>query len=31
LHNGSNGYQYGLKIIQMLAEDHWKLKRLLNG
>ncbi len=26
-----NGYQYGLKITQMLAEDHLKLKRLLNS
>jgi hypothetical protein len=30
-YNGSKGYQYGLKIIQMVEEDHWKLKQLLNG
>jgi hypothetical protein len=26
-----NGYQYGIKFIQVLAEDHWKLKQLLSG
>ena len=31
LYNDSSGYQYGLKIIKMLAEDHRKLKRLLNS
>jgi len=30
-YNGSKGYQYGLKIIQIVEEDHWKLKQLLNG
>ncbi len=29
--NGSKGYQYGLKIIQMVEEDRWKLKELLSG
>lgn len=29
--NGSKGYQYGLKIIQIVEEDHWKLKQLLSG
>jgi hypothetical protein len=29
--NGSKGYQYGLKIIRIVEEDHWKLKQLLNG
>ena len=30
-HNGSKGYQYGLRIIQIVEEDRWKLKQLLNG
>ncbi len=25
------GYQYGLKFIQILEEDYWKLRRLLSG
>lgn len=25
------GYQYGLSFIQILDDDHWKLKQLLNG
>jgi len=25
------GYQYGLKFIQIMEEDHFKLKQLLNG
>jgi hypothetical protein len=25
------GYQYGLRFIQILEEDHWKLKELLSG
>jgi len=29
--NGSKGYQYGLKIIQIVEEDRWKLKELLSG
>ena len=29
--NGAKGYQYGLKIIQMVEEDRRKLKQLLNG
>jgi hypothetical protein len=29
--NGSKGYQYGLRIIQIVEEDRWKLKELLNG
>jgi c-di-GMP-binding flagellar brake protein YcgR len=28
---GKGGYQYGLKFIQMLEEDHWKLRGLLSG
>lgn len=24
-------YQYGLKFVQILEEDHWKLKQLLTG
>jgi hypothetical protein len=28
--NGAKGYQYGLKIIEMVEEDHRKLKQLLN-
>lgn len=31
LYNHSEGYQYGLRIIQILEEDHWKLKQLLNS
>ena len=31
LYNQSEGYQYGLKIIQISEEDHWKLKQLLNS
>lgn len=31
LYNQSEGYQYGLKIIQISEEDHWKLKHLLNS
>jgi len=31
LYNQSEGYQYGLKIIQISQEDHWKLKQLLNS
>ncbi len=27
----TEGYQYGLKIIQISEEDRWKLKQLLNG
>jgi PilZ domain len=30
-YNDSEGYQYGLKITQMIEEDHWKLKQLLSG
>lgn len=29
--NGAKGYQYGLRIIQILEEDRWKLKQLLSG
>jgi len=25
------GYQYGLKIIYIVEEDYWKLRRLLSG
>lgn len=25
------GYQYGLKLIQILEEDYWKLRKLLGG
>jgi CheY-like chemotaxis protein len=25
------GYQYGLNIVRLLAEDHWNLKMILNG
>jgi hypothetical protein len=25
------GYQYGLKFIQIRKEDHWKLRQLLSG
>jgi len=28
---GEKGYQYGLKFIQMLEEDYWKLRALLIG
>ena len=31
LYNQSEGYQYGLKIIQISEEDHWKLKQLLSS
>jgi hypothetical protein len=31
LYNRSEGYQYGLRIIQILKEDHRKLKQLLNS
>jgi hypothetical protein len=31
LYNRSEGYQYGLRITQILEEDHWKLKQLLNS
>ena len=27
----TEGFQYGLKIIQILEKDHWKLKQLLNS
>jgi len=30
-YNNVEGYQYGLKIIQILEEDRWKLKQLLNS
>jgi hypothetical protein len=30
-YNHSEGYQYGLKIVQILEEDHWKLKQILNS
>src|SRR4030043_2370369 len=26
-----DGYQYGLKLIQILEEDYWKLRKLLSG
>lgn len=29
--NGSKGYQYGLRITQIVEEDRWKLKELLSG
>lgn len=29
--DGAKGYQYGLKIIQMIEQDHRKLLQLLNG
>jgi hypothetical protein len=29
--NNSQGYQYGLKIIQILEGDRWKLKKLLGN
>ncbi len=28
---GEVGYQYGLKFIQILEEDYWKLRKLLSG
>ena len=28
---GKKGYQYGLKFVQILEEDYWKLRGLLNG
>jgi c-di-GMP-binding flagellar brake protein YcgR len=28
---GEEGYQYGLKFIQILEEDYWKLRGLLSG
>jgi c-di-GMP-binding flagellar brake protein YcgR len=28
---GDNGYQYGLKFIQILEEDYWKLRKLISG
>jgi hypothetical protein len=28
---GEVGYQYGLKFIQILEEDYWKLRKLLGG
>jgi hypothetical protein len=28
---GSKGFHYGLKIIQIMEEDRWKLKQLLSG
>jgi hypothetical protein len=31
MYNRSEGYQYGLRIIQILEEDHQKLKQLLNS
>jgi hypothetical protein len=31
LYNHSEGYQYGLRIIQISEEDHGKLKQLLNS
>jgi hypothetical protein len=31
VYNQSEGYQYGLKIIQISEEDHWKLKQLLSS
>jgi hypothetical protein len=31
LYNGSKGYQYGLRIIQMVEQDRQKLKQLLDG
>jgi hypothetical protein len=30
LNNGSKGYQYGLRITQIVEEDRWKLKELLS-
>lgn len=31
LYDHSEGYQYGLKIVQILDEDHRKLKQILRG
>ena len=31
LYDHSEGYQYGLKIVQILDEDHWKLKQILSS
>ncbi len=31
LYDHSEGYQYGLKIVQILDEDHWKLKQILRS
>ena len=31
MEQGEKGYQYGLKFIQILEEDYWKLKQLLSG
>ena len=28
---GEEGYQYGLKFVQILGEDYWKLRKLLTG
>jgi len=28
---GEEGHQYGLKFIQILEEDYWKLRKLLSG
>jgi hypothetical protein len=28
---GEDGYQYGLKFIQILEEDYWKLRKLISG
>ena len=25
------GYQYGLRFVQVLEEDYWKLRKLLSG
>ena len=30
-YQGQEGYQYGLKFIQILEEDYWKLRGLLSG
>ena len=30
-YNNSDGFQYGLKIVQILEGDLWKLQQLLNG
>ena len=30
-YNNSDGFQYGLKIVQILDGDRWKLQQLLNG
>jgi hypothetical protein len=31
LYNHSEEYQYGLKIVQIMEEDHWKLKQILSS